>query len=897
MSKNKNKKPPYIHPQQKSLEHAGLLLKRFIEDIRHDRMFAHRIFYPVLYRNEISKPIVNKENKIVATTLETEIEYYLLKAEEYATNGAVLVAMMLANGPMVSKSLRIPISEFCNRAYHKTIVARTKAFLDILRDDNMFNFVFYALTSSNTQDQDVERMRERFTEVVKIIERREKSKLPAAHEVVISRDVAKNREYLLKHFQHISEKDIVQTLNFISYMCSSSTIVTDFNYRPVSNETITELLNYGSEEVQKDLLLSKLEKMLTDKNYDTVASDQITYLIEIMYRDYASLVSRSNRRPQQHFIIGQIGRNELDPHTHNVIKLRLSKSAQKIHEYTKRYLSSVLSRALSAHESFTSSGRYIDSLIEMLIQYAAAGDNTLKAKIYGHISNPHAFLGECQNNCSSVNDASLCCLIYSIIKNDVEYLRSYATTSSANLISSVEPTQEKINDFVTLIDNFTQNVKDLINSGSRSYIVGQYIERTRSDITQNVPAISHEMATDVLLQMSEYAFDSNSIMADGNKVLANIEKDFQSYIDQKETSVISQFFKRMSRKLNNIFSVSVFKRDLLSIVSDVLKSGGYMDGLSEADKAKILRVFSDIANDIVRLRQIYMSLYVQQILLHDKIKDLLMQYNAIDSAAKSRTVGVVYSQIIKEKIDIARQLLFYKNYVLKINNGLHDNIQEISRSRYFKRINNVFKDVLTNSLRYPAIIEALNNLNFDRQGEIELPKIIDSLGEDAIVRTVLQHYFQHYLQPILHELVSSAFEEDIVARIQVNDHLLTKDVLNLSHYLTPSVVGTITFDANVFNDLAYYTYVFMGDTFAGLTRSNVDSVMKFLDEIYGIRYFNIVIMGANDVFLYLNYVGIPALYRGAKTKLRRSDLENNYKWMTDARDGLYKYVQLPRKRK
>lgn len=885
-----------MHPQQKSLEHAGLLLKRFIEDIRRDRMFAHRIFYPVLYRNEISKPIVNKDNKVVASTIETEIEFYLLKAEEYATNGAVLVAMFLANGPMVPQSHRIKLQDFCNHSNHKTIVARTKAFLDILKDDNMFNFVFYSLTAAPSQDTDVEMMRERFEEVVQILKRREQSKLPPGQNVRVSRDIAKNREYLLKHFQYISEKDIVHTLNFISYMCTSSSIVSDFTYRPVSNETITDLLNYGSEEAQKDLLLSKLENMLSDKNYDTIASDQITYLIEIMYKDYASIIDKNNSFNINHFILGGVPRNTLDSRTHEIVKMRLSKSAQKIHEYTKRYLSSVLTKALSAHSEFKNSGKYIDTLIDMLIRYAIEGDEEIKKNIYRYISNPHAFLNECKNNCQSVNDASLCCLIYSIIKNDVDYFRNYALTTNVNEASSKLPTTEKIEKFATTIDNFAKAVEDLINNGPRMSLLSDYIERVIDNIHQRNKNISRELISEVFEELTTYAFDSNDIIADSNKILNSIDKEYENYESNTKPSLLSKIIKGISNKLGKMFSKAAFKSDLMSVAVDALKTSDYYKNLDNDERSKVIAAFNQIIEDLVNLRQFLMLLYVQKVLLYDKMKDLLLQYNAIENNASSRVVGIDYAQVLEEKIRLANMMLFYKHYVLEINDKINDVINNASESKYFKNIRNEIVSLLKNTLQYTSIIEALRELNFDTKGAIKIPAIIDKIGEDAIVRAILQHYFQSYLQPILHELVSAAFEEDIISKIQVNDHLLTKDVLNLSHYLTPSVVGTLTFDANVFNDLAYYTYVFMGDTFAGLTRSNVDSVMKFLDDIYGIRYYNVVILGAEDVFLYLNYVGIPALYRGAKTKLRRPDLEYNYRWMTSAIEGLYKNIQLPRKR-
>jgi len=96
--------------------------------------------------------------------------------------------------------------------------------------------------------------------------------------------------------------------------------------------------------------------------------------------------------------------------------------------------------------------------------------------------------------------------------------------------------------------------------------------------------------------------------------------------------------------------------------------------------------------------------------------------------------------------------------------------------------------------------------------------------------------------------------------------------------------------------LPKFTYILTSDQFTGVTYNNPDSVMKFLDDVYGLKYLNIVIYGRQDAYLYLNNVGVPYLYRGAKTKIPIRELRRNYDFLMDPATGLYKNIKLPKQK-
>lgn len=160
-------------------------------------------------------------------------------------------------------------------------------------------------------------------------------------------------------------------------------------------------------------------------------------------------------------------------------------------------------------------------------------------------------------------------------------------------------------------------------------------------------------------------------------------------------------------------------------------------------------------------------------------------------------------------------------------------------------------------------------------------------------------YFKYYLRPVLVNFFGYAFDNfQYAARANdINADIISKDKLHFSKLLTPRNVGLFTIDGAVAQDIAKFTYILTSDTYSGVSYRTPDDVMKFLDTVYGIKYFNVVIYGQTDAYLYLNNFGVPYLYRGARTKIPIRELQHNYDFLMDPTRGLYQNIKLPRKKK
>ena len=149
-------------------------------------------------------------------------------------------------------------------------------------------------------------------------------------------------------------------------------------------------------------------------------------------------------------------------------------------------------------------------------------------------------------------------------------------------------------------------------------------------------------------------------------------------------------------------------------------------------------------------------------------------------------------------------------------------------------------------------------------------------------------FYNFVIKPILTEILSDALANYESSSIKNNTvSYMSKDVLQLDRLLNPSNASCLTWDGAVINELAQMSYTFLGDTFAGMHENTPTGVMKFLNEVYGLQYFNNVIIGQQYAYMYINHVGTSHMYRGANTKIELYSLKDNHNFLMGER-GLYR---------
>jgi len=264
--------------------------------------------------------------------------------------------------------------------------------------------------------------------------------------------------------------------------------------------------------------------------------------------------------------------------------------------------------------------------------------------------------------------------------------------------------------------------------------------------------------------------------------------------------------------------------------------------------------------------------------------------NFIDKA-----INDVLVKKINENIEILKDYL--QKYSNDISVDLNKKLNEMLS--FFENILNILKpisDITKIYTNQKNIQDFLTELDFyikNIKNATKNTKINNNANH------LLEIYFKYYLRPVLVNFFSYAFDnfEYTARQNDISADVVSKDMLHFSKLLDPRNAGILTFDGAVMHDLVKFTYILTSDTFSGVTYNDPDSVIKFLNKVYGLRYFNIVIYGNQDAYVYLNNTGIAFLYRGIKTKISIRELRNMYDFLMDPSRGLYKNINLPKKRR
>ena len=342
--KKKNNNNHSKNPQILAKEAAATLIKRFIDDINHDPAFRHRTFYPVLYDKIVSgRPHITGGNgggQQFRVNMSHEYHFYLFKSEELATHGAVMLAMLLSNGPLLPENERLTLEGICDRRNRKNVISRTMMFMHLLKDKNLYNFVFanidteqYNIRGRMTKTG-IDQIREKFSSLVK----KYQAKAPdiKAAPIATKIDIQIN-QYLSAYYEHITRKDVEATVDFLNYMANSKGIVTDFNYRPMTTQELNQFLSYNSD------IPSKITDNIDARDVATIVENYVVDFAPILLRLYADAVTgrQQNRGSYMSFSIIQ-NYNINNSAFENQLKHMAATTANKMGIYTKNYLQNTL---------------------------------------------------------------------------------------------------------------------------------------------------------------------------------------------------------------------------------------------------------------------------------------------------------------------------------------------------------------------------------------------------------------------------------------------------------------------------------------------------------------------------------------------------------------------------
>ena len=853
-NKNNNKNNNNKKPQRSTIdtlnENAALRLKIFIEDLRHDPMFRHRLFYPVLYKevirgNQYTKFDKDKAKEVKSSVAQVAYEYYLLKMEKFSNDNLARIfqAILFSNGPMLPEENRLYIRDasdprsILNPRNRSTVIERAKTFLDVLQDETLFNFVFAATVGKN-----LDNMRARFRDLANNVNVQAGSNI--AHEQISQRDIEHNINVFRDYFAHVSDRDITETVNFLTYMGNPRNIVTDFSYRPMSQQSLDNYLSYNTsdESMADDEFRSQIEQALDANVLQKDLTSQLDIFIPMVLKEYTAICSddvSSICDNMKNFSSNVHLPRELV----NNLKMKIQRSMKQIHDYTRNYLTRKLldehynnelfiSRILSTmHEGLSKNNIKLSDLIRTNITYSQ-------------------FTGSAREDLSD--------LIKSIFENDVLYINEICSdTTNCN--------ETKKSFAYNWGASKGEKPDDTAFKAYKQEIDIKILKRISGCMKATI-SNANNLKSDLISFIKK-----NKINIDYSDILAQAEDDFYESVTKEFKSIVDRTVaERVAASVNKLLADSMkkFFNSLTHKDTDPIKMILYILKINEMISQEIITI-RDKLNRVSTLDEFYPLLLQLQSL--KKISDNVLKFiNIYDSKIKD-----AFKPYSKVKNIIPNNIKKYFNDVEKC-------LDELSR---------VGK--LVGETKDPKVIVdkliASANLNSGSSNNINTGPIASHL---------LEVYFKYYLKPVLVNFFGYALDnfEYTTRKNDIESDIVSKDVLHFSKLLTPKNVGLFTIDGAVIHDIAKFTYILTSDQFTGITYNNPDSVMKFLDEVYGLKYFNVVIYGRQDAYLYLNNVGVPYLYRGAKTKIPIRELQRNYDFLMDPARGLYKNIKLPKQK-
>lgn len=867
-NKNKNNNNKQKLVSQQLNEDASLRLKFFIEDLKHDPQFRHRLFYPVLYKEVVrGMQYVDKNNNVKMPTAEVKYEYYLLKMEKYGEdNTAKLVqAILFANGPMLPKNERFMFTEanepnsLLNTRNVRTVINRTKTFIEVLQDDNLFNFIFNNIVGNN-----LESMRKKFSKLAAGNQHNAGRDIAAAaisNDDKISERIAKNTNALRDYFEHINTRDITNTVNFLTYMGNPRNIVTDFNYRPMPQDMLDRYSSYGMTDEDNALLelRSQLEQALDSQVLSKDLASQMDSFIPMVLREYLSvcldredIICASNKS-----LGADTDINHMDYGLKNNIKLKLQRSLKQIADYTKNYLTRKLLDTTYNNQLFIS--RVLNTFVNEIDNLSVADITRRELTFDNFISSPGDDLSDLISSifendityiyeiCSNTNNCREArrsfAAAWDLAKHgnmdEQSYIASFKNEMTGNILPKLSRCfTSKDKDRESIARNLVNTVKD--RSGN-AIINNRVVARARDDAAQNF----RDNIENALERMRDYTV---------------AERVASSIFSSMQTLITNALHGATSRNPEQILLTIIYIMQMHHEIGDYLTAS--INKLSNADTLDEIR---DILVQIVAVANATKTINKQLKDIEKSLKDVFRN----SRCSRNNDCMSVYTEFNKYMNNI--------NVCLTLLTSIKDSIETITLDN-----NQDFEDLkvkLKNSIRM-----------YDSRSEL------DDISE--LVNHMLELYFKFYLRPVLINFFGYALDtfEYTSRKDAIEDDIISKDILHFSKILTPSNAGLLTIDGAVIHDIAKFTYILMSDTFSGITYNNPDSVMDFLNKVYGIKYFNVIIYGTSDAYVYMNNIGTPYLYRGAKTKIPIRDLRRNYDFLMDASQGLYKNISLPRKK-
>ena len=856
---NENKQKPKKPIQETLTEDASLRLKFFIEDLRHDPMFRHRLFYPVIYKEIVrSNQYVDKNNKVQQSVADVIYEYYLLKMEKYSENDTAKIfqAILYANGPMLPENDRFRIADasdprsILNPRNMGTVVRRANVFLKVLQDENLFNFIF-----TTTVGHNLDTMRQRFSDLCE-----NQGHAPSNINMIDTKiaDRAENRgntrgniDIIRTYFQNVSQAEIEKTVHFLIYMGNPRNIVTDFSYRPMPQDMMDEYLDYGMDEetTQRMEFLNQLEQALDSQILQKDLISQMDAYIPMVLKEYTAvcLDGAKDFCVKNSGSYSKLWNRQVPYELKNGIKIKLQRTLKQILDYTRNYLTRKLLDADRRDDKLFIS-RVLTQYLDGLTNGQSVSQLSRNALTYINFIN------------SSRDDLNN--LIKEIFKNDVQYI--YEICNSSNACAGQQNAFQqnwnvsKTSNRADTVNVIRAKLVDLINPGGALGMVRSENNRLTRFIKDFVNAYA-----------SIVKIDSKDV------------DDIKDYYVAQYTKEFAKYFKA---------SNATFAEKIASAVSSA-----------------VANLFTKIKNMIEEETASKPKLIVKQLIRFNA--EVEAYYNIANTLLTEINRGD-YDKDIKPAVTSAKVLLLLQKAIEAdraklITDLAHLNLSSVIHSSDINILSTAVDDV--NDAIKDQIID-IDKIPDPTPEPEEYLILLDSIGSSPRARAIYSEnvalhmtetYFKYYLRPVLVNFFGYAFDNfQYTARANdINADIISKDKLHFSKLLTPRNVGLFTIDGAVAQDIAKFTYILTSDTYSGVSYRTPDNVMKFLDTVYGIKYFNVVIYGQTDAYLYLNNFGVPYLYRGARTKIPIRELQHNYDFLMDPTRGLYQNIKLPRKKK
>ncbi len=940
---NNNKKPqksPSQVYQEQTEQDASIRLKHFILDIKHDPMFNHRTFYPVLYKEVIKKrnlTNVNKDPKKTAETfnIETIYEYYLLKGEEYCVNGDIMIAILLANGPMVPERERIIFGNerngLNNHSNYETALKRTLTWIDLLNDNNMFNFVFESFIG---QHGNFETMRKRFLD---LSNRKNVGKGQDIHRLNINDKELTPIKALGTHLKNVNEKDVRAVLDFMVYMGNTRNIVTDFNYRPMSMDQLENYLSYNTSQENSEMLsrIQSIEIAIDNKMFDQILASQLEYFTSELYGYYRRIcVSQCCASTPQH----------LRSTVEELLKNKLSKTLTLVHNYTRNYISKAIIQCSGnptqcERESLNFAQNYVANLTKL-------DQNELESYRFIDIN----------DFANGIREDDLARTLKQAFKNDVMYIneiccKQYVSHSdiSSNLrnpnigarydhyLSRVALNTEEFGKFgegyrqhqetystsniTTMASNAAEVFIKKMDIGNRinetSKLVSEYESRLRDDIKiirdkfkkysdKIINYFKDQSMTRVVAShgLSEYENYINNLESLISTTTANIPSDLSGLMS---TGTPTGWAARVPALIDPNFSIS--RRDWFGEIdrsfSSIPRTLTMHPSISEYGISNLRDIIgeSEYEKFLCDFMNYKLALIINRLLRSDAIGSTASIAaniaNIVNNAINSGMPNYRAPEIIVEVAhNLAYTLSIATNYINDyklemISDDPRNPMRQTIRDKCNNLLSTTFKMIDNSYKKYNGKFITINEV-FDKRMQERV--CLTEVEIEIEANRLLAYYFERYLKPVLIDftgVVVNNFEFE--SMVSLEDSVVSRDKLHFGTLLGASSAGILTFEGAVYNDLAKYTYILMSDKYSGLTFNDIDSVTEFLNEVYNIRFFNNIIYGKQDAYVYLRPIGVAQLYRGAQSKIRIEQLKRNYEYLTG--DQLFRNIRLPKPKK